>query len=182
MTTRTVYLVGKGLTAKPPNNLPDGCKIAALNGAVKLCEHVDFLFVNDLDSFAEITAESLKRVALLVVPTELHLCHGRHTTPTAAELPACAPPAVFYQLPTAQQKTSAPSFGRVLSVGESAVAWLIYRGYREFITSGVDEFPLYSPEFNGGTQCLSKPKTWYRENVERIKKRIETVGGTWERM
>jgi len=181
---QTVLIIGKGPSAKPPHELPATfrfSKIAALNGAAKLCPWwVDYLFVNDLERFEELPSEVLTRAKLLVVPTELHRNWGKETLPTAAHLPNPCPPVSFYRLHTATMKTAAPDFGKIASVGDTAVAWLLHRGYRKFLLSGVGSQPGYSEDFHRNENEPALPDSWFVQNWERIKTRLEEAGAEWE--
>lgn len=186
-----VLIVGKGPTAtvnavraaleRGPHH------VAALNGAVRLCvDRVDTLFVNDLSAFTEFDRWDCERVGRFVLPTELHLdVRGDETIDSKRVVPLlCGRPFSFYRLPTEKRGDFigvVPCFGRIFSVAETAVAYLLHEGYREFRTLGLDPDGGYAPSFSGGAQVERGP-AHYRENWERCQRRVLEAGGSIERL
>lgn len=178
---RTVLIVGKGPTAQEVKR-DDPRIICALNGACRLCGRIDWLFLNDVSAIKEITESCIGVTENLVVPSELHLdTRGRRTLPFD-QLPnwLVEDPCLFiYQLPSAKKKREdIPDFGQILSVGETAIAWMLEEGFRNFETIGIDPEGGYHDIFAGCAQDLTKPRAWYRRNWRRMAERVEAAGGT----
>lgn len=180
-----VLILGKGPTAKQVQ-AEDHRTICALNGACRLCGRVDWLFVNDMSALGEITESCIEVTEHVVVPSELHLDIRGIGTMSFDELPewfTYGPALHIYQLPSAKKmRKDIPSFGPIMSVGETCVAWMLRRGYRRFETLGIDPGGGYHEMFAGGKQDLTKPEDWYNRNWERMVERVESYGGTIQRV
>ncbi|MBW3541964.1 MAG: hypothetical protein KY476_16975 [Planctomycetes bacterium] len=179
-----ILLVGKGPTARPVAAVP-GFEIAALNAAIRLCKRADYLFVNDTSALQDLNSDDLARAATLVLPARLHgdTRGGRllDWRDCVDGLPDGVRVELFELHTNPRRDPRLPYFGRMLSVGESAAAWLLAHGYRQFFTLGIDASGGYSPYFEGGPH-VAKPASWFGENCRRIHHRIETAGGTMEAM
>lgn len=173
----TVLIVGKGPSFRQFEY--DG-KVACLNGAVNYYPEADWLFVNDLSAFEEINPSSLETVGTIVLPTWLHCdVKGKVRVPHEAA-PVDSEKVSTYCLHTAPEK-SLPYFGRIMSVGETAVCWLLHCGYRSFDCVGLDSKGGYHANFNGGQQ-VAKPKRHFKENWKRIEDRVLKAGGEIRRI
>lgn len=184
MPNNTVLILGKGPSAQMVAK-DDPRMICALNGAARLCGRVDWLFLNDVTAIEEITESCVGVTRNLVVPSELHEdTAGKRTRPfdLLPDWLVERPSLHIYQLPTAKKRRDGiPDFGEILSVGETAVAWMLYRGYREFETAGIDAAGGYHEVFADGWQ-VRKPQTWFRRNWRRMENRIDAAGGTIRRL
>lgn len=181
----TVLIVGKGPSVREIKR-DDPRIICALNGACRLCGRIDWLCLNDVSAIEEVTESCIGCTENLVVPSELHLdTAGKRTLPFD-KLPnwLVEDPCLFiYQLPTAQKKREdIPDFGEILSVGETAIAWMLHEGYRNFETIGIDPEGGYHDTFQNDRQQTNKPKVWYRRNWLRMCERVERAGGTIQRV
>lgn len=166
----TVLIVGKGPSFRQMEY--DG-KVACLNGAVNYYPNADWLFVNDMSAFKEI--DTMDGVGEIVLPTWLHCdVKGKVKVPHEAS-PASKDKVRTYCLHTAPEK-SKPYFGRIMSVGETAVCWLLRDGYRKFECVGLDSGGGYHKNFKGGQQ-VAKPKRHFKENWKRIEDRVLKDGG-----
>src|SRR5690606_6749765 len=148
-----VVIVGKGPSARyvPPG--AGAFRVAALNGAVRLCTWADWLFVNDLSAFAEIAPDDLRRhTGRVVLPAELHIDLGKPRASPRAAIPFLrGRPYDLFELHTNPDRSpKLPYFGAIGSVAESAVAWLLHLGYRRFYTLGIDPQGGYSQYFAQG--------------------------------
>lgn len=175
----TVLIVGKGPSARPVDRC-DSRIVCALNGASKLCGWIDWLFLNDWSALKEISESCIAVTENVVVPSELHLDTAGKKTRSFDRLPdwiAEGPSLHIYELPSAKRKRpNVPRFGRILSVAETAVAWMLHLGYRRFETMGIDPDGGYHEAFSGGQQ-VRKPAEWYVHNWQRIVHRVEAKGG-----
>lgn len=170
-----VLIVGKGPSFRQIEY--DG-KVACLNGAVNYYPNADWLFVNDMSAFEEI--DTMDGVGTIVLPTWLHCdVRGKKKVPHEAA-PVPKDKVQNYCLHTAPE-LSLPYFGRIMSVGETAVCWLLRDGYRKFETVGIDPQGGYHKKFNSGQQ-VAKPKRHFKENWQRIKIRVLTAGGEIKRI
>ena len=147
-----VIIVGKGPSLCPIPKM-DGYKIAALNETVSLCEEVDFCFVGDTELLELISKEDFPKVSRFVIPAHPHVnkkvksgytyedwlpkLHGRpydlveyHTT----YIPF--PSRVIPDIPKQH----------ISSIAESAVLWCLMKGYRDFLTIGMDPSGGYHPD------------------------------------
>lgn len=181
---KPVLILGKGPSAR---HVPasDEFDIAALNGAVKLCESARWLFVNDFEAFSEITESDLKKVDQLVLPSELHVRCGKGLVGAERVIPDVIGHVgriSFYRLHTAlKTRVDLPYFGRIISVAETAACWCVKEGRHEFRTLGLDPDGGYSEYFAGGPQ-VDKPNSHFKRNWQAVCRRIRRVGGTIERI
>ena len=179
-----VLILGKGPSAREVDGLSDG-PVAALNGAAKLVtRYITWLFVNDVEAFGEIGQRELWRVRHLVTPALMHQGGGaRPGVPAHKAIPPGSGIVDHYELHTNPNRDSSlPFFGVVSSVGDTAVAWLLMQGYRDFVTLGIDPDGGYSDHFAGGPQRTDKPLDQYRRNWESMQRRVRGAGGTIERI
>lgn len=174
-----VLIVGKGDNVVVPSPMPKEYTVACLNGAIKLCNLADWLFVNDLERFEELPQKYLMRARALVVPTELHKNWGATTVPAAANLPYPCPPVFFYRLPSARTDTKAVSFGPITSVADTAVAWLLDRGHRSFIFTGITRKKQYASHFPPKKGDAKLDDGFFERNWQSITGRIERAKGSW---
>jgi len=175
MDREKVLIVGKGPSFRQIEF--DG-KVACLNGAVNYYPNADWLFVNDMSAFGEI--DTMDGVGTIVLPTWLHCdVRGKKKVPHEAS-PAPRDKVRTYCLHTAPER-SLPYFGRIMSVGETAVCWLLRDGYRKFETVGIDPKGGYHKKFKGGQQT-AKPKRHFKENWQLIEIRVLTAGGEIKRI
>lgn len=185
---KPALIVGKGPSARPVDLSEDYC-VAALNGAVRMCEHADYLFANDDSALAEFTFQDLAtRVEVMVLPTHLHLATNGRQVRSVRKYQSILrrKQVLMHALPSADKlyimKGPILRFGRQQSVAETAVACLIHMGHRDFYTVGVDVEGGYHTEFSEDQQVRTKRKDWYRTNWLRIAHRIRLVGGTLTRL
>lgn len=182
---QTVLILGKGPSARYVDR-SDPRVICALNGAVKFCGRCDWLFVNDVSALEEISESCVGITRNIVVPSELHQDRRGRRTMRFDQLPDWfveLPCLHIYQLHTAQKRRhDIPDFGRIWSVGETAVCWMLKQGHREFVTLGIDPVGGYHEEFQGGPQDLTKPANWYDQNWRRMEYRVHRLGGTISRL
>lgn len=186
---KPVFLVGKGPSVVPVDLSTDYC-VAALNGAIKMCARADYLFVNDWSALGEITMRDLAtKVEVLVLPTRLHMTTCGKKTLDVARLQSVLrrKQVLCHRLPSSQSPAEADvddngrapmAFGRQLSVGETAAAFMLHMGHREFHLVGIDPEGQYHESFGGGFQKKTKSRRWYRQNWRRIFDRIKDGGGT----
>ncbi len=175
-----VIIVGKGPTARHVSKSPD-YKGAARNGALRLCDRADWLFINDVCALKELSAWDIHfRAADMVVPTHLHADTSGRNVVSYRDFPFIAAKCPYtYSLPSAPK--AEPTFGTIFSVGETAVAWLLAEGYRQFLTLGIDPEGGYSDLFAGGPQ-IAQPKRHFKINWQRIQDRVKDAGGTIHRI
>ena len=175
-----VLIVGKGPTACPVQK-SDNVIIAALNGAIKLVDQCDWLFVNDLRAFHELPLNELRKTKRIVVPKFMHVDgHGNQFCSWTAILnllPANME-VYLYNLHTSEIDPHFPSFGRIHSVGDTALAWLIRLGYRYFASIGLGSIG-YSSYFAGGPQIKKNDQSYLR-HWNWLQYRVNEVNGILE--
>lgn len=157
--------------------------VCALNGAINICGRVDYWFANDYTAFGEFNPVKLLNVRVgIVLPEYLHLDTGGkkliYYADTIAGL-THGPYSVYtYNLHTSKKKNPAiPDFGRIMTVGETAVCWMLRSGHRDFLLSGVGKKWGYENRFVGLAQTR-KDVGHFQRAFEALKKRVSDCDGT----
>jgi len=173
-------------------------KIAACSEAIRMCDRADWLAVNDVPAFESLDASDLRRADAIVLPNFLHVtpppikpgpndlhCFRSHTT-FAPAISAAKCKLITYCLHTdpyvAENSRRLPFFGRCRSISDSLIAYLLYLGHREIVTTGIEwnGAARYHPDFRRQVaKTVRHRKAIWSDTV----KRIITAGGSvfrWE--
>ena len=179
-----VVVLSKGASAR---NIPPGpYHIAACSEAVRLCDACEWLAVNDMPALDSLTAEDMAKAQQIVLPAWLHLdpyprglvfWHSAIMQQHAARVLDVN----LFELHTSPDRNGRlPFFGRCRSVSDSLIAWLLHRGYRTILTSGIetdgksDYHPLFSRQ-------APKTRTHRKSIWKHTLKRIQEAGATVQR-
>jgi len=147
-----VIIVGKGPSLCPIPKM-EGYKVVALNESVGLCELVDFCFVGDTELLELIEDKDFSKISNFVIPAHPHINKKVRDGYTYKDwLPKLQ--GRPYEL-VEYHTTYIPFPDRVIpnipkqhisSIAESAVLWCLMKGYRDFLTIGMDPSGGYHPE------------------------------------
>lgn len=184
---RPVVIIGKGPNA---TGTTSDCPhpVCALNGAINICGRVDYWFANDYTAFGEFHPVKLLNVRrAIILPEYLHLdTSGKrliYWRDAIRGLTTGRYSVYTYNLHTSRSKNSlVPDFGTIMTVGETAVCWMLREGYRNFLLSGVGKRRGYSNQFAGGAQT-GKSAGHFARAFSRIKDRVAKFCGsidTWK--
>lgn len=184
-------IVGCGPSAIHVPRLPDQYTVHAVNDAIRLCEHVDTLAINDTPVLMRRTYAELQEVDTLLLPEHLH----DNTVPTSftpAEVAVGMLMTTFgitrpagwllrtYRLhtdPVVKAGHAKATFGRCRSTSDSLIAWLLEQGVRTFLTNGI-EWDGRHGWAEGLPPGMPKAPAHRRQIWEHTLKRIEYAGGT----
>jgi hypothetical protein len=187
---QTVYIIGKGPTmktvAKNSKNL-----IVTLNHAVLMQEHVDIHFQTDY-LFEDFPSGVFSKVSVLVFPTYFHLCRWKdkkcsfvHSSLLLRNF-SFPGPIFLFQLPDMgplDPNVEVWNSPRLVSSGDLAFAWLLKRGYRDFVSYGIGGTG-YTPEFvpsRTNAQIAGHAKV-LKKQMKNIRQRISAYNATWRRL
>jgi len=182
-----VLIVGKGPSARPVEATATRY-VAALNEAASLCERCDWLFVNDFSALATLSRALVANAGTLVLPNHLHRdpfgathCHWARAIDTLGLTPRRVDVYRLFSDPHFGSVRHLPEFGRIHSVAETAIAWLLRLGFGTFQTIGIDPAGGYADNFAGGPQT-DKPAEWFQQNWLALEARVQRAGATIERI
>jgi len=175
-TDKIVLIAGKGPSLRYVRR-GESYEVAALNTASEFCEHIDYLFINDFREFDRQDMKVWDRVKNLIIPT---YPHGVGFIPQAnmshhiiTDLLPAHIVVHLHELETAPVKDkSIDRFGPVATVGETAVAWLLVRGFRKFLSVGLDpDTCAYHKDF----MAKGHKPTSYGDSWRGIQRRLAEV-------
>lgn len=158
--------------------------VCALNGAIRLCDRVDYLAFNDYTALGDFHIDEMMRVRTgFIVPTYLH-CNVRGSSVVPVDyvigwLDAARYKVYKYELPTSTVKGEFKTFGRISSVAESAMCYLRVLGFRRIVLNGIGETPGYHREFDGMAQT-HKDIAHFERTFKQLKNRAHRIGVTLE--
>ena len=182
-TDNTVLIVGKGPSLRHVKR-GESYEVAALNTASEFCEHIDYLFINDFIAYDRQIEGIWDRVDNLILPT---FPHGDDCKPDINKdftwISKRTPHNVnlwLHELQSAPIKNPKDeNFGPVATVGETAVAWLLKRGFRKFVSVGLDpDICAYHKTFIAKGE---KPAS-YMDSWHGIERRLKEKGATIKRL
>lgn len=188
-------VVGCGPSAVHVPYAPDQYTVHAVNDAIRLCERVDTLAINDTPVLMRRTFAELREVGTLLLPEHLH----DDVTPTKVTPSGDAVAELVkrydahlgctlrtYRLhtdPVVMRGDKEPTFGRCRSTSDSLIAWLLQEGVREFMTTGI-EYDGRDGWAQGLPRGVGKYPGHRRAIWQHTVERINAAGGTvrkWSR-
>ena len=214
---KKALVVGKGPSIQEIPDWKDHT-IVVLNEATIYCTHVDFLFVADIETLDNISLDEMRKVDTLVVPAHPWVDHKQYPDLTHLDLLARASGVgkfIVYEgrleNPDIEPFSWLPRIDDAVSTGDTAIAWLLNQGYKEFVFSGLDPSGGYSKRSQnlaerltvnqplsitcpkcehhiGGNIAIKhacatpQPPEWFRGQYERLIERIESHGATYQRL
>ncbi len=190
MNNTTMYIIGKGPGIIEKIVPSEFSRVAALNSAANLIDgKITWLFCNDVEAIESIYPETWLNVQNLVCPVYPHQYNDvvKERIPAAFHILSYVNPGKvklwLYNLHTAPAKLGGiPDFGEIWSVAETAVSWLLYQGWRDFVFTGVSHPKNmqigYSPLLKG--EKSDNVLSWYETNYIRIEHRLKIAGATFK--
>lgn len=182
----TIRIIGKGPTIEKRIKRKGDEIIVALNSAIIICDDVDFLFMNDRNNIQKIPRKQFQRPANIVIPTYPHLekeipsglfSYARFVSEMGFRHQINKTKIYIHQLDSSPFFVEGlPRLGKSMSVAETAIAWFIYHGFRNFETEGITLTYGYSKFFSKETLSKNHSLEWLKENTDSILKRIDEAG------
>ena len=141
---KPVVLFGKGPSARKLD-VSDSYVVAAVNSAFVFCDRVDYFFLQDVETLANVRAADIPKLKTAVIPAHPFEQHQQRASLTyTALLGGLVGIERFavYQNPLESDGIAPidglPRIDNIHSGGDAAVAWLLAEGHREFIFVGID--------------------------------------------
>jgi len=170
-----IVLVGKGPSAKEIKK-SDEYDIACINGAVILCEEVDILVSNDMETLDNIPTEDWDKIKKVVIPTYPHKdwnAQDKYTWKTFLERVPKKVDYFVHKIATHRGGFDEfPSLGTTFSSGTTALQYIARLGYKKVLHCGIDKDGGYHPIFEKRNednkpinhQCRPEPNNTYVQN------------------
>jgi len=183
---KTIRIIGKGPTVTDRIKRNSDEIIVALNSAVIICDDVDFLFMNDRNNIDKIPQSQFKRPSCIVIPTFPHLEKNERPHSNYSYIKFIRDMGFTKQINKTKiyvhQLESSPNlvenipcFGKTMSIADTAIAWFIYHGFKNFETEGITLKHGYSTFFSKEKLSKNHSLEWLKENTESILKRIDAA-------
>lgn len=166
-------IIGKGKSAHP---IGEGdYKIACLNNTTIFVDGwIDYLFVNDLETFQSVPRDDMKRVGHLIMPRLVHIDKGASKIHykdvldqfyISSDLNDYNFEVSIHRLDSDHGTKDIEYLGKSHSVGTAALAWLNNRGFNEIDYMGFDPEGGHHPIFNNNGVPPDIP-TFYKRNTD----------------
>lgn len=179
-----VVVVGKGISGSGVT-VPDSMEfdVCACSESVRIVEHARWLAVNDVPAFDAIPKREWDKVDTVILPTYLHVdpkpSEFRHWREVAKEVSSKR--IELYQLHTApEEQPNIVHFGRCRSVSDSAIAFLLWKGYRHIVTLGIEwegvaEYnPIFDRRIAKSVRHRRDIWRWTSDRIKQAGARVET--------
>jgi hypothetical protein len=180
-TARTVFVIGKGESAKPVEKTDDNI-IVTINHALAFQKYSDIHFHLDW-YFETVPPDFFCRAKILVMPTYFHHLGSKHIHASVwlSKLHFDGP-IFLIQLPDGPKDPNIEMWSGsefIHSSGDFAFAWLLSRGYRRFESYGIGGTKYAN--YYTSERFIRQPK--FVQNTKRhqahIQERIDKYGATW---
>ena len=147
---KTAVIIGKGPSAKEVKK-SDEYDIIAINNSVILCEEVDVLVSNDMETLDNIPTEDWDKIKKVVIPTYPHKdfnAQDKYTWKTFLERIPKKIDYFVHKLKTHRGGFDEfESLGPSYSSGTTAIQYAAKCGYEEVLYCGIDPEGGYNPIF-----------------------------------
>ena len=214
---KPIVIVGKGPSAK---HVPasDAYCVGAINNATMFCERVDFLFLQDVETLDNMSSEDFTKVDRAIVPAYPYQNHVQSANlnhlALISRMPGISNFTVYsprLENPALSPVDGLDSFPNCYSGGDTAVAWALKNGFRDFIFVGIDpegglhqdvqqaakplqtrkevsiQCPHCSAQFDAvvtmdhASHTLKKPE-WFRMQYNSMISKIMKAGGSYQHL
>ena len=182
--TKLVKIVGKGPSITSYINKRSNYEIlVCINSSIIYCYDVDFLFMNDKNNLDKISKEHFYKTKNIVIPTFPHMENelpdiNFSFVEFIKRLPSDLKCNFYiYELYSAPIKMSnIKHYGNIFSTAETAFAFFIDYGFKNFETNGITNTIGYNSFVNKEQLSSNHSLSWLEKNIKCINKRIIDSG------
>jgi len=159
---KPVVLFGKGPSARKLD-VSDNYVVGAVNSAFVFCDRVDYFFLQDVETLANVRAADIPKLKTAVIPAHPFEQHKQRASLTYTSLLgglAGIERFAVYQNPLESDGIAPieglPRIDNICSGGDAAVAWLLAEGHRDFVFVGIDPSGGHHPKVQKDSSHLAE--------------------------